>query len=173
MPIDPADRIKEREYYKSGGSNPAAFIILSFLNTVMPVSHFVIIPCPVWSIDRTGFLISIFRSALDFRHLGLLIPWAIHFLVIFRSMILWIIGTRSSHACFCHNNTSCLSIVSVFPWKLYRESQEITAFLLRMAESIRQYQPDQTHNPEVFHKRLHRLFSSAHNPVYTWQCCYP
>lgn len=58
--------------------------------------------------DRAGFCIAVFSSALNFGYLGLLILRTIHFMMIFGSVIIRIIRIGPSHSCFCHDHTSCL-----------------------------------------------------------------
>ena len=55
------------------------------------ISSLIIISGPVRCMDRAGFCIAVFSSALNFGYLGLLILRTIHFMMIFGSVIIRII----------------------------------------------------------------------------------
>ena len=82
-------------------TRPAFFLPLT-------LSCFVIVSCPVGSIDRACLGVAVFGSSLDFGNLGLLIFWAVHFVVVLGSVVISVVRAGSSHSCFCHDDTSCL-----------------------------------------------------------------
>ena len=84
----------------------AGGIRLNGMNVPLMLSCFIIVSCPVGSIDRACFGVSVFGSPLDFGNLGLLIFGMVHFVVVLGSVIISVVRAGSSHSCFCHDDTS-------------------------------------------------------------------
>lgn len=91
----------ERERQAGAGYDQARL----FLSLML--SCFIIVSCPVGSIDRACFGVAVFGSPLDFRNLGLLIFGVFHFVVVLGPVIISVVRAGSSHSCFCHDDTSC------------------------------------------------------------------